>query len=170
MFNDYLNIWLSINVGSFWKCKFILKPPWLSRIILLDIYITGVCGSEPRFTFGENWIFNEPSFFSHSTTAHKPLTSHSLMNLTKFGNSSKWINRLGVVRKGTRSSLTPCSSCKKGKRAVEGRTLEIIPHFSATQVEILEDRSTSREWGKLNSISDASGTRLLKSLFTGHMA
>lgn len=78
-------------------------------------------------------------FFSQSTTGHKPLTSHSLMNLTKF-NSSKGINRLDVVLKGTRSgSLTPCSSCKKGKRAVGRRILEIIPHFSATQGEILED-------------------------------
>lgn len=168
MFNDYLNIWLSINVGSFWKCKFILKPPWLSRIILLDILYNWCFGSEPRFTFSETEFLLKRRFFSHSTTAHKPLTSHSLMNLTKF-NSSKWINRLGVVLKGTRSSLTPCSSCKKGKSAVEGRILEIIPHFSATQVEILEDRSTSREWGKLNSISDASGTRLLKSI-SRHMA
>ena len=66
--------------------------------------------------------------------------------------------------KETRSSLTPCSSCKKGKRAVERRILEIIPHFSATQVEILEDtiKHFQGVGGKFNSISDASGTRLLK--------
>ena len=107
-------------------------------------------------------------FFSQSTTGHKPLTSHSLMNLTKF-NSSKGINRLDVVLKGTwSSSLTPFSSCKKGKRAVGRRILEIIPHFSATQVEILEDtiKHFQGVGGKLNSISEASSTRLLKSLFT----
>ena len=96
------------------------------------------------------------------------MTSHSLMNLTKF-NSSKGINRLDVVLKGTRSSsLTPCSSCKKGKRTVGRRILEIIPHFSATQVEILEDtiKHFQGVGGKFNSISEASGTRLLKSLFT----
>ena len=98
------------------------------------------------------------------------MTSHSLMNLTKF-NSSKGINRLDVVLKGTRSSsLTPCSSCKKGKRAVGRRILEIIPHFSATQGEILEDtiKHFQGVGGKFNSISEASGTRLLKSLFTSY--
>lgn len=72
--------------------------------------------------------------------------------------------------KETRSSLTPCSSCKKGKRAVERRILEIIPHFSATQVEILEDtiKHFQGVGGKFNPISDASGTRLLKSLFTSY--